>query len=306
MSAGFQVTGARGRSSSDLYDARPATAWNALADHLFHSTLLDVTDVSFQRDLQSLFPELPFDTQQKWIELLRSRAFRSASSHVCSSCGSRQMRNLALMTSASTDCGTCGARKLNFDSILSDPDLHAARRVQTTELTKGLNCRTALTATFSPIAVAASSVIVIDRFSITDAARLSNIHDSGLQKLIDLAGSGAARDLHIYTVVNSQFQGRPVGIADLTNLARALTLPSSLTVKISFVKTSTAKEAMHDRWLGFTWGTTGAVSWTMGKGLGQYNGSRTAAKYSLARQSDGAVGSIIAEVAPAIIRTVTL
>jgi hypothetical protein len=54
---------------------------------------------------------------------------------------------------------------------------------------------------------------------------------------------------------------------------------------------------MHDRFLGFSWGSRGQFSVALGKGLGQFNGSRAKQSYVVARQSDGTVARLVASLA---------
>ncbi|MFB9313692.1 hypothetical protein [Nocardioides plantarum] len=143
---------------------------------------------------------------------------------------------------------------------------------------------------FATVLAVSEQCWVIDPYLVTDAVRKPN---SGLEKFIRLAASCGLPKIGLVSGVGGSLAGSVPSAASLVNLfdnfVRGLGLVTRPQIDLHVLPTSKRSSEMHDRFIGFEWSQSGRASFSLGKGLGQYNGTAFRQNYSASRQADNFV-----------------
>jgi hypothetical protein len=148
--------------------------------------------------------------------------------------------------------------------------------------------RSALSARFELLTRISGSVIVVDPFALTDFVRSEarSQGQSGLARLLTMAAVNGVSTATVVTSASGSINGRSVTETSLFNAAQALLAPLSgagLTVSVRFVASA---RTMHDRWLGFSWGSSSQASFTIGRGLSSFDGTTVTRTAAVSRVDD--------------------
>jgi hypothetical protein len=284
--------------------------WGALAEKLFHTSLIAKPDSAAQQELVNILKTMPPDVQNKWAELLKARMVAGVS-FPCPQCTSPAHLALALATSISVQCAACGADLEVAEDLLRNSFLDLIRTEQASGMRQGVACASHMDKIFGLLCRAAETITVVDRYGVSDAYRLflQGSNRSGLQRFISLAARHNVAELRIVASSGMQLNRVTLTPVDVESHLRALlatTARGAMGITLDVVKKGPAMTHMHDRRLGFSWGTGGEVSWTLGRGLGQFNGNRARADCTMARQADSSTSAVVTAIAADIEHTARL
>lgn len=280
----------------------PSQTWDALAEKLLNSVVLERPSKQFSQDLRTALSHTPMDTQLRWVELLRARGVNLGLRATCTCCSSSATPALALGYSQSVACSSCSAELQPPSDLLANRMLDAKRAAQVTGVPKGSPCTAALNQAFGPLCTVSDTILVMDRFVVTDALRANatSFGSSGLQRLVRMADQSKVREIELFTTSGSKYRGARVSAADIPSHLATLLGPGSrfTQVTVTVLPEGVARNELHDRWIGFSWGGLGMVSWHLGKGLTQFDGRKTRGHHALGRQADGLVSTLATELRP--------
>lgn len=189
--------------------------------------------------------------------------------------------------------------------MLSNSSLAASRLQQMAGLSPGDDVSARLEADFGPLCAVANQVDVIDPYAVTDALRSGS--SSGLVRFLAMADDRGVARVRLLTGVGAQLKQRTLTPADIAAAAGQLvaqSASSSIEVQVVVVDSATRKALMHDRFVGFYWGSAGQLSWTLGKGFSQYTGRRARAHHAVSRMADGFVSGSAAALERRAVLTV--
>ncbi|TCC40290.1 hypothetical protein [Kribbella speibonae] len=284
--------------------------WGSLAEKLMQTALIVKPAVAAQKELVGILQQMPLDVQSKWSELIKCRLVQSLT-FPCQKCSSPAQVSLALAAAISVQCSTCGGDLEIPEDLLHNSFLDMVRREQASGMAEGTPCATQMDKAFGLLCHAADTILVIDRYAISDAFRLfsNGSNRTGLQRFIRLADRNNVQELRLVTSSGMQVNGSTLGPRDVEARLRSIlaaTPRKAIQIKLDIVKKRVAMQHMHDRWIGFSWGTGGDVSWTLGKGLAQFNGPRARTECAMARQNDSSASKLATFVAADIEHSATL
>ena len=282
----------------------PPLVWDALADRLLHTALIRHPSGDFPAQLRAALVGAPVETQMRWLELLKARLVRRSPAGSCASCSSADAFALALGLSSSQVCAVCTANLQTPPDLLTSAVLGVSQAAQLKGVPTGSNCAGALSSAFRGLCEVSNRAYVLDRFAVSDAVRADNknVGSSGLERFVRLADSSGVSEVELYVSAGMKIGGEvvtPSGVIQLVGgLLSAKT--QSVAVIVNVLPFGPAKRLIHDRWLGFSWGGQGMVTWSLGKGLGQFDGGNTRQHHSLARQADGTIMTLKGQLDPEV------
>ncbi|TWH72595.1 hypothetical protein JD78_01111 [Modestobacter roseus] len=285
-------------SSSQGVAAVDNDVMTALAEKLVNTAVLTRPSVEWQAALRQVLKDAPLDTQQRWIEYVRGRLVSDRNRWSCVTCRLNAPLGLIFASDESGTCPTCSGDKELPVGVLGSPRLDQCRAAQVAPLERGDDCAGRLNAGFGPILDFSDQVDVVDPYAVTDALR--NPAASGLARFVQRAAAGGVTRLFVHTGVGGSHNKKVLPASDLASelgqLASNVLDGLPMEVHISVLNSQERAKHMHDRFVGMSWGSRGKLSWALGKGLGQFNGSRASRAYAVARQSDGAVARIVTDL----------
>ena len=297
-----------GAVASDDSPLQEVADWDQFAEKLLHSALIDRPTPGFMGALKQELQSQPRDTQLRWIELLRARLVRGRIGVHCRECGSPAPAAVALQECSSI-CKACSAELDLPSSWMTVGPLDEMRSRHSRSVPIGTPCRDFLEESFATLCSVSDRVTILDRYAISDGLKgdAGAPGASGLQRMADLASSGGVTRLEIIVSLGGKYAGARLSAADLVTKAQFLlrAYQRSMSVDVVVVSDAIGRRDLHDRWLGLSWGGHGSVSWSLGKGLGQFNGITTASTHAMARQDDGCVLSMVARLRAAATLTAT-
>lgn len=285
--------------------AASATVWDALAERILNTAVIRHPRGDFSKHLRSALVGVPADTQLRWVEVLRARLVRRSGGGCCGTCSSEDAVALDLGLHASIVCTVCTARLQTPSDLLTSTLLTTMQAAQLAGVPQGVGCASALTGAFRGLCEVSNRAYVLDRFGISDAIRghNSSAGSSGLQRFVDLADNSGMPEVDIYVSAGTKVAGHVLSPADVIQEAsNLLSAPGrSVAVTVHVLPFVQAKRLLHDRWIGFTWGGQGMVTWQLGNGLGQYNGGTSKQHHGLGRQADQTVIVVKGQLDPHVV-----
>ena len=264
--------------------------WDALAEKLYNTALIQAPSAEFIAELQVALRGTPPSTQQRWIETLRRRIVDNPNRHACSSCSHENLLNFVLDPGAGGRCEACGAVTDPPLDLLVNQELFARSRQQARGLSKGDDCQALLESSFSQLCAVSNRIVLLDRFAVADAIRAheKNAQSSGLQNLLKLADAGGVGLVQLHTAEGFKNGGRVVQAADIPALLVSLIKPlnlANLGLEVVVQSKSVGAREFHDRSVGFVWSSAGGVSFSLGKGMAQFDGVTVSQDHDLLRKS---------------------
>lgn len=288
-----------GTSGADHATDLTSSEWDTLALKVMHAAVIDRPTQQFIAGLQSSLHDQPIDTQARWAEVIGARLAMGRSGSACGLCQSVSSLSMALSQTSTESCPACGGELRVPQDFLAPGPLDSTRDSQTRGLQKNTSCSQALTESFGDLCSISRRVTIIDRYGVTDAARAESTATgaSGLVRLIKLADAHGVPEAELIVGSGMKRKGQKLNAGDVLLLAQQVLNSSHLSMRIRLIVLSErdARDDLHDRWVGFSWGGQGQLSWSLGKGLSQFDGARTASHHALARQADGTVANLASQ-----------
>lgn len=280
-----------------------APYWDQAAEALLQSALIPGMPPRCQSELKTALGSMPFETQMRWVNMLKARIVQRHPLRPCPDCGRAAEKNISF--GASPECPTCPG-DLAIPEVVTDSDLRAARAAQIKGQLPGDDCVHAISTRFSNLCSSADRLVAIDRFALADASRDSG-SENGLRRLIDLASRSGVPTVVIYVCAGFKVNGNRYNVAQAIGLGRSMiNATPGTTVTLNVLSERDGRKFIHDRWLGFFWGSSGAVSCSLGKGLSQFSGRQATSFHALSRQDDSIVASIESIIASRVVGTETI
>lgn len=280
-------------------DATDLAHLDALAEKLVASALLTQPTQDWIDRFGELLRRSPVDTQQRWAEFLKLRLAPLRNHASCVACRGQSSLGMVTAVADEATCKACGCERQAPTRLLANPELASALRQQVRGLATTDDCVQRLQGDFTLLCDAADRVDVIDPYAITDGLRA--LGSSGLERFLALADARGVAEVRLITGAAGAVNG---SVLDSAALARgAATIGSaagmlSTELHVCILNAHSARRYLHDRWVGFSWGTGGQVSFNLGKGFAQFNGSRPRQTHSLTRVRDGCVSQEASNLAP--------
>jgi len=271
---------------------------DALAEQLVNAAFVSNPTAQWLNALRDLLRSAPFGTQQRWEEFLKFRMVALRNSCSCIVCQGHGSPGLVLAQADAGCCPGCSLRRLSPLYLLGDAELAEMRRRQIEGLLPTDNCVTRLQRDFGVLCHVADRIDIVDPYAVTDALRA--LGSSGLERLLAMAEAGGVREVRILTGVGGTLSKKELSANELARGAASIGAAVGLqttALNISVVKAKDRTKYLHDRFIGFYWGSAGQLSWNLGKGLSQFNGAKPTRYYALSRQRDGLVSSLSSVVA---------
>jgi hypothetical protein len=188
--------------------------------------------------------------------------------------------------------------------------LDEMRNKQSKSVPAGTNCQKFLNDSFESLFSVAKRLSILDRFAVTDALRADSHApgSSGLQQLVTLAAKGGVEHLEMAVSIGGSVAGKVLTAAELVASLSTLLAPyrGAMSIEVFVTSKSHGASKLHDRWIGVSWGGSGVLSWTLGKGLVQFDGATTLNTHAMARQDDGRVVQLIHEIGACSLLTVSI
>lgn len=276
-------------------------SWHALAERIYASGIIDGLVESSRRGLLDALSKLPPSTQQLWTEVIRRRSGQSRL--IVPVCLHSTDLEVRLESTDEVGCEECGAVILGIPQAAIHSSFTAYTLNKDRGLRPGDSCADSLAAVFEKVAPYAERAVIIDPYVATDALRAEQRDDgsSGLRKFIELCGRAAVPSIEIITSQKGALNGSILTSTDLVlemaNLAARISSGDTAIV-LSVVRQGRAGRAFHDRWVGFSWSQVGQMSWSLGKGLAQFDGSKARGISAVARVADDLAVTARAQLVP--------
>jgi hypothetical protein len=278
------------------------SSWDAVAEKILHSGLVDRPTSDFVTTLRRVLAAQPPDTQSRWVEVLRARLVVSREGSPCGSCGSPASLAIALGESTPATCPACGCQLQGPAEVLGHGPLDVARSMQTSGMERGADCLSVLRDSFERVSFAADKLMIVDRYLIADAIRAERrtAGSSGFRKILELAGTTGVPEIELFAGGQFEVSGRSYSPSDVVAMAQTIVNSCAIGSRVTLwiISEADGRQHMHDRWVGYSWGGNGFLSWTLGKGLGQFDGRFARADHALAKQRDSKVSSLASYLKP--------
>lgn len=266
---------------------------DALAEKLVNTTLLRTPSKEWLSRLREMLSTTPPDTQQRWVEYLTRRMANVRNQIPCATCSSSSWLGMVMAQADAGVCPTCGGVREDPLHLLGNVRLTEMRLRQIEGLLPTDDCVARLNRDFSTLCNAAERIDIVDPYAVTDALR--SLGSSGLERFLSMAQSGGVREVRIVTGIGGSIKSRQLTASELVSKAAVISKAAGLNaaeLRLIVVKAADRQRLMHDRFVGFSWGSGGQASWCLGRGLSQFNGSRPGQTHALSRQQDGFVAQL--------------
>lgn len=274
-------------------DSVTASVLDALAEQLINTTFLTRPSQEWLDRLREVLRGQPPDTQQRWVEYVQRRLAGVRCSSSCVTCQAQGSPGLVFAAADEGQCRSCSSDRKTPIELLADARLAAARSRHIAGLGPSDDNRLRMLEDFGPLCDVAEQIDVIDPYGVTDGSKGGA--SSGLVRFLSMADERGVQRIRILTGVGGSLRRhvlRPAELAGEVQRILRLSVATSAEVHVVVVDETTRKALLHDRFLGFYWGTAGQLSWTLGKGLSQYSGAHPKTHHAVSRLEDGFSSSL--------------
>jgi len=277
---------------------------DALAEQLVNVAFLTNPTLEWRNALRDLLRTAPFGVQQRWAELIKFRVATLRNGCSCVACRGHGSPGLVFADVDAGRCVNCSLRRLSPLSLLGDASLLEMRSRQMEGLDPSGSCEARLQRDFNLLCNVADRIDIVDPYAVTDALR--SMGSSGLERLLAMAEVGGVGEVRLLTGVGGRRGGKELTANDLAREAARIGAAAGLRATALYVEVVCAKgrvKYLHDRFVGFYWGSAGQLSWSLGSGLSQFNGAKPKRFSAMSRQKDGFVSSLGSVVATKAVLT---